>query len=248
MNPRTILAFCLCCLTVEAAPESRLWTSTDGKTLQGVFLRSDTKSVTVRKVEGRAVDIPLDRLSEEDRSYVGKQMAEQEAATDSSAEKSGKKSQGHITYKLSDGSDKWDPERKKRIVEAMDKAVAYYNDHSNFKKTLTANNSPGTPTADGNISGWINFGGQIGFRVTLHEMGHTLGIGTSPNWQKNIKDGLWIGKHGLAQVKEFDGPDAVLHADRMHFWPYGMNYDNEASDVNYLRHVKMVVAMCKDME
>ncbi|MFD0893936.1 hypothetical protein KBB96_10975 [Luteolibacter ambystomatis] len=247
MKARALLALCLCSTALQAATESRLWTSTDGRTLEGVFLRSDRKTVTVRKPEGRTTEIPLDRLSAEDRSYVEKQVAEQ-ADSFASGGKTAKKPQGRITYKLSGGSEKWEPERKKRIVEAMDKAVAFYNEHSDFKKALTANNSPGTPTADGNISGWINFGGQIGFRVTLHEMGHTLGIGTHGNWQKNIKDGLWTGKHALAQLKEFDGPDAVLHADRMHFWPYGMNYDNEASDVNYLRHVKMVVAMCKDME
>lgn len=247
MKARVLLVLSLCSTALLAAPESRLWTSTDGRTLEGVFLRTDRKTVTIKKPEGRTTEIPLERLTAEDRSYIEKQAAEQASAF-ADGGKTAKKPQGHITYKLSDGSEKWDPERKKRIVESMDKAVAFYNEHSDFKKALTANNSPGTPTADGNISGWINFGGQIGFRVTLHEMGHTLGIGTHGNWQKNVKDGLWTGKHGLAQVKEFDGPEAVLHADRMHFWPYGMNFDNEASDVNYLRHVKMVVAMCKDME
>ncbi|WP_338285102.1 hypothetical protein [Luteolibacter sp. LG18] len=245
MKFRALLVLSICFTALQAAPESRVWTSKDGKTLEGVFLRSDKATVTVRRPEGRSVDIPLDRLSDKDRSYLEELAKQPEAAVAPTKEAA---QQGHITYKLSGGSENWPEDRRKRIVESMEKAVAFYNAHSDFKKALTANNSPGTPTADGNISGWINFGGQIGFRVTLHEMGHTLGIGTNGNWQKNIKDGLWTGKHGLAQLKEFDGPDAVLHADRMHFWPYGMNFDNEASEVNYLRHVKMVVAMCKDME
>ena len=38
----------------------------------------------------------------------------------------------------------------------------------------------------------------------------------------------------------------MLHADRMHFWPYGLNFDNESSKENDVRHVKMVAAMRKE--
>lgn len=37
------------------------------------------------------------------------------------------------------------------------------------------------------------------------------------------------------------------HADRMHFWPYGLNYDNESSPENDPRFVKMIAAFRKDM-
>lgn len=47
--------------------------------------------------------------------------------------------------------------------------------------------------------------------------------------------------------KNFDGPDAVLYADTMHFWPYGLNYDSEASELNYIRHIKMIRALRRDM-
>jgi hypothetical protein len=83
--------------------------------------------------------------------------------------------------------------------------------------------------------------------VAIHEIAHTLGIGTHENWGENIKDGLWTGKYALEQLREFDGKDAVLHADRMHFWPYGLNFDNESDSEKDLRHVKMVAAMRKDM-
>lgn len=238
-----LLPFCLLLGSLDASTEPRKWTSADGKQLEGVFLRADNRSVTIRRPEGRSVDIPIERLSESDRSYLTDLLEKMKAAPGETAEKA----KGRIRYKLSDGSEKWDEARKKRIVDAMDAAVTLYNQHSNFKKELTANDSPGTPTADANYAGWMNFGGQIGYRVALHEMGHTLGIGTHPNWGKNIKDGLWTGKYALAQLREFDGEKAVLHADRMHFWPYGMNFDNEASPENNVRHVKMVVAMCKDM-
>lgn len=38
-----------------------------------------------------------------------------------------------------------------------------------------------------------------------------------------------------------------LRADRMHFWPYGLNFDNESDKKSDLRHVKMVEAARKDM-
>lgn len=152
-----------------------------------------------------------------------------------------------ITYRLSKGAPDWPADKKDAIVQAMDAAVKLYNDHGEFDKQVIANYSPGTPTADGNYNGWMNFGKTFGVRVTLHEISHTLGVGQHPNWQKNIKDGIWQGEHATKLVKEFDGPDAVLHADRQHFWPYGMNYDKEWSEVNQIRHIQMVTALRKDM-
>ena len=222
----------------------RIWTSTDGRELTGEFVKADEKSVTVDR-GGKPVTIPLAMLAEPDREFVSARVAEMEAAAAEAED--AKKPKGSITYKLSGGSENWPEDRKKRIVDAMEAAVDFLNTHGDFKKEVTANNSPGTPTADANISGWINWGGSINRRVALHEISHTLGIGTHENWGKNIKDGKWTGKHGLAQLREFDGPDAVLNADRQHFWPYGLNQDHESSRENDLRHVKMIEAMRRDM-
>jgi hypothetical protein len=152
-----------------------------------------------------------------------------------------------ITWKLSPGSDKWDAAKRDRIVQSMDAAVALYNELGEFDKQITAAYNPGTPTADGNYNGHINFGTQMNKRVALHEIAHTLGVGQHRNWEANIKDGLWTGPAAIAQLREFDGPDAVLHADRMHFWPYGLNYDKESSPENDRRHVLMVAAIRKDL-
>jgi hypothetical protein len=239
------------CFAASAAP--RTWTSAEGKQLQAEFVKADKSGVTVCKADGQQVVIPPERLSDEDWLYAGR-MAEAEkakqAAEKQAANEDAKKSRflkGPLTYQLSGGSEKWPEDRKKRIVEAMDAAVAFLNEHGDFKKHVTANNSPGTPTADANYDGWINWGGTINRRVALHEISHTLGIGTHAEWSRHVKDGKWTGKHALKQLREFDGPDAVLHADRMHFWPYGLNYDNESSAEADLRFVKMVAAFRKDM-
>lgn len=153
-----------------------------------------------------------------------------------------------LHYVLTDAAKNAPEEIRNKIVQVMDQAVALYNANGDFDKEIRANYNKGTPTAEGNIDGLITFGGQIGYRTALHELGHTMGVGTHPKWRSLIKDGLWTGKHALTQLHEFDGPDAVLHCDRQHFWPYGLNYDQEGGDVNSVRHVKMVIALMKDLE
>src|SRR5690606_12053069 len=160
---------------------SRTWVSNDGRPINGTYLRSNTDAVVIRGENGKELTIPLKFLSAADRDFVAA-----EAASRGAAAAPEEKVRQYLKYNLSDGSGKWPEDRRKRITDAMDSAVALYNKTGVFKKTLTANNSPGTPTADANYDGWINFGGSINTRVALHEIGHTLGIGTHPNWQANI--------------------------------------------------------------
>jgi hypothetical protein len=229
-------------MTAAAAGESRTWVTNDGRPIEGEFLRANSEAVVIRRKDGKELSLKLKFLSAADREHVAAR-----AAAGSGEGEADAKTRRHLKYVLPDGHEKWPADRKKRITDAMDAAVALYNTHGVFKKQVWANNSPGTPTADANYEGWINFGGSINTRVALHEISHTLGIGTHPNWQANIRDGKWTGRHALAQLREFDGKDAVLHTDRMHFWPYGLNFDNESSKENDVRHVLMVAAMRKDM-
>jgi hypothetical protein len=152
-----------------------------------------------------------------------------------------------LVYRLADGKENWDAKKTQQVVEAMDAAVALYNQMGEFDKKVTASYNPGTPTADGNYNGNIRFGGQIGKRTALHELGHVLGVGTHPKWRSMIVDGKWTGSYALAQLRAFDGPEAVLHADRQHFWPYGLNFDKESSPENDRRHVLMVAAFRRDL-
>ncbi len=152
-----------------------------------------------------------------------------------------------LTWQAGEGFDDIAPDRKQAIVNAMDEAVMLYNSLGIFDHHLTANNSPGIPTADGNINGQIRFGGQFNNRAALHEIGHCLGIGQHEKWGQLMVDGVWTGPNAKALLAELDGAGAVLHGDKMHFWPYGLNQDSEASPENNRRHVRMVAALRRDM-
>jgi hypothetical protein len=162
---------------------------------------------------------------------------------------------GALTYSLNGD---WPADAKARIIYALDGAVAEYNRYGTFKEHVTANYSPGTPTADGSFGGWINFGSNASYqnmRTALHEIGHTLGMGTTWQWDANLSavPGVWIGANGVAQAHAFDGPNAQMYSDGTHFWgingggSYGLNYDSEGSTENFRRHVLMMAAFRKDM-
>ena len=41
----------------------------------------------------------------------------------------------------------------------------------------------------------------------------------------------------------------MVHADRMDFWLFGLNFDREVkSEEDLINHCKMVEAICKDLE
>lgn len=154
---------------------------------------------------------------------------------------------GALRYQLAAGNENWPADIRAQITYAMDGAVAQYNRWGTFNKSLTANYNPGVPTAQASYSGWIDFGGQIGYRTALHEIAHTLGVGTAPNYGNFINNGLWTGANAIQQVRAFDGPTANVNTDGTHFWPYGLNFDNEGSTENNRRHVLMVAALRRDM-
>lgn len=152
-----------------------------------------------------------------------------------------------VKWEFAKGAENWDGLVRRRIERAMNEAANIYNKHSKLRKKVTVDYSPGVPTAEGNISGWISFGGQISTRTALHEIAHTIGVGTHPRWGDHMKEGRWTGKQAASLLKEFDGDKAELRGDRQHFWPYGLNYDNERTGQADQRHVELVSAMLKDM-
>ncbi|MFC8662376.1 hypothetical protein [Streptomyces sp. NPDC057199] len=134
------------------------------------------------------------------------------------------------------------------ITAAMNAAVARYNNVSDLGKTITVRYDPGVPTADGNINGTIRFGnrGYMTERTALHEIAHTIGVGTSSGWSSLGGSGTWRGAQATALVKQFDGSGATLSTGGGHFWPYGLNYENEFSNTAANRHVQIVAAMVRD--
>ncbi|MGW1749103.1 hypothetical protein ACWCRD_26520 [Streptomyces sp. NPDC002092] len=135
------------------------------------------------------------------------------------------------------------------ITKAMSAAVARYNNLSDLGKSITVRYDPSVPTADGNNNGTIRFGSNRSYmteRTALHEIAHTIGVGTSANWNSLSSGGTWHGGQATALVKQFDGPDATLSTGGVHFWPYGLNYENEFSNTAADRHVQIVAAMVRD--
>jgi hypothetical protein len=147
-----------------------------------------------------------------------------------------------LTYGLAWGNENWPADKRSAIIAAMDQAVATYNRYGFFDKHVTANYNAGVPTAQANYDGWIDFGGSIGTRVALHEIGHTMGVGTYWSWGGNSFPAA------NARVKLYDGQWGGVGADGAHFWPYGMNFDSEdTGEVSRERHVKVIAALRRDM-
>lgn len=159
---------------------------------------------------------------------------------------------GRVTYTLH--RPKEPTAKEQTLFDQIDKstqaAVGYYNRYTRLQKHLTVTYNSGVPTADGNINGSIRIGGLRNTRVLLHEIGHCMGVGQHRNWGKLRVRGLWQGEHANKLLQEMtNDPNAQLNGDRMHFWPYGLNYDNEVkSEEDLIRHAKLVEAMVTDME
>ncbi|MET7693129.1 hypothetical protein ABZT06_35100 [Streptomyces sp. NPDC005483] len=136
-----------------------------------------------------------------------------------------------------------------RITSAMNAAVARYNNLSDLGKSITVRYDTSVPTADGNINGTIRFGSDRSYmteRTALHEIAHTIGVGTSSGWSSLGGSGTWTGAQATALVRQYDGSSAKLSTGGGHFWPYGLNYENEFSGTAADRHVRIVAAMVRD--
>ncbi|MBB4155173.1 hypothetical protein GGQ80_003091 [Sphingomonas jinjuensis] len=131
------------------------------------------------------------------------------------------------------------------IRDAMEFAVAHTNVLGAFAGTVSVVYGSGTPTADASYQGQIRFGGAIGRRVALHELAHWFGSGSVGEWPGLVTNGRFTGPVANARIRAFDGAQAVLNADRMHFWPYGLNYDSEFAETQ--RNTQLVSAQRADM-
>ena len=134
------------------------------------------------------------------------------------------------------------------ISNSMVEAVALYNKYGSFNKSLWAVYNAGVPTAQAGYGGYIEFGGSRNTRVALHEMGHTMGVGTYGNYGALMVSGLWQGSVARDLALKMNGGYADgLHGDAVHIWPWGLNYDSEDSYTDRIKHVLIMAAVRCDM-
>ncbi|WNH10610.1 hypothetical protein [Thalassobellus suaedae] len=108
-----------------------------------------------------------------------------------------------------------------RIRAAFDEATWYYNNFTSIEKHVNVNYSPGTPTADANFDGWINFGSNPSYQKTgtaMHEMAHTVGVGQ--HWKyTELMQGSWQGNRANAILKFMtNDSNALIYGDNVHFY------------------------------
>ncbi|KAM0431280.1 hypothetical protein ACHAPT_005250 [Fusarium lateritium] len=134
-----------------------------------------------------------------------------------------------------------------RIEEAMRRAVARYQRFTDASKTIRVYYAPGVPTAEASYNGDLRFGSDRAYmteRTAMHEISHTLGVGQTAAFDQKCAANNWPTATPLLQ--SWDGPNARINCGGSHFWPYGLNYENEWSETNANRHVQMVNAMLAD--
>ena len=158
-----------------------------------------------------------------------------------------------VTYVLHKSANPTDDEQDayKRITAAMDSAVYIYNKYTNLSKYINVYYSTGVPTAEASSNGDLRFGKDRSYMfvgTAMHEMAHTMGMGTTSEYKAMMEGGVFKGKKAQALLKEIDGPNAELHGDSQHFWPYGLNYASEVkSEQDLINHARIVEAMYQDI-
>ena len=135
-----------------------------------------------------------------------------------------------------------------RIKEAVETAVEYFNSYTSIRGLhLSVNHHVGTPTAEASYGGYMQFGGSPSYQRTgtaLHEMGHTVGVGTHGIWYDGSSPlradqgrGDWLGDRANKVVQFFENSTtARLTGDGTHMWPYGINgaHEDSGSTVLYI--------------
>ena len=126
-----------------------------------------------------------------------------------------------------------------RLQKTMAEAVEYYNALTSIQgHGLTVNYGSGTPTAEASYGGWMRFGPNPSYQrvgTALHEMAHTIGVGTHKIWygpssplRETGSRGLWLGERAQELIKFLDNnQSSALTGDHIHMWPYGINGANE---------------------
>ncbi|MDQ1286522.1 MAG: hypothetical protein QG622_87 [Actinomycetota bacterium] len=160
---------------------------------------------------------------------------------------------GHLTYTLARAANPTADQNAAYalITTAMNQALSVYNCQVNLTKALTVRYEPSVSTADANWNGTIRFGARSTMQqiTAMHEISHTLGVGTVSAWSPKLSNGIWTGSNATARLRSITRDQAAsVHGDRQHFWPYGLNYTSEvSSQADLVSHCLMVAALRQDM-
>ena len=148
---------------------------------------------------------------------------------------------GTVTYSMAGGFPETD---YNRVNAAMKSAVEYYNTFTSIKGlNLSVNYGSGTPTAEASYGGWMRFGPSSSYQQTgtaLHEMGHTVGVGTHWYWSNTTGSplkvgGKWLGERANSVLNFMDGTTgAQMNGDATHAWPYFINGAQEDLKTDWL--------------
>lgn len=139
-----------------------------------------------------------------------------------------------------------------RIQKAMDSALFHYNRLTTLRKALRVQYVPGVATADANSNGVMRFGSNRSYMsviTAMHEMSHTLGVGTTPEYANILVGGvLQAPKANAALRAATNDPTAQMKGDAMHMWPYGLNFASEVKSVADLEiHCRIMEGLHQDM-
>lgn len=149
-------------------------------------------------------------------------------------------------------------DNRTRVEAAIKSAVEYWNTHTSIRGlNLTVNYGSGTPTAEASYGGWMRFGPSASYQQTgtaLHEMGHTIGVGTHQYWNNTSSSplkvgGVWLGERATQVVRFLENDaSATLRGDATHMWPYGINgaHEDTGSELLYIGNSLITQAVAED--
>jgi hypothetical protein len=150
---------------------------------------------------------------------------------------------GTINYTLSSNVT---GDNRTRIDKAMRSAVDYLNNLTSIQgHSLSVNFGSETPTAEASYGGWMRFGPNASYQQTgtaLHEIAHTIGVGTHSLWsgpssplRATGSSGAWLGDRTTKLLQFLDNdPASYLRGDATHMWPYGVNGAQEDNGTKFL--------------
>jgi len=139
------------------------------------------------------------------------------------------------------------------------KDVTFLDFAREIGKHITVNYNAGVPTADCSYGGWIRMGANASYQAigtVMHEMNHGVGVGQHTVWygpdspyRETGESGLWYGVRATELIRFLQNDEtAMLHGDKTHMWPYGINgaHEDDHTEILYLANGLVTQAVGED--